>query len=310
MVAGGCGFLGARTSSLLLQKGWRVTTLGHGNTPDILAGSVNHCDGLISKDLFHMASEKYGEPDVIIHAAGGASVGRSWEDPSCDFNLSVGSTFAILEFIRGCKVSPRLVLVSSAAVYGNVGSSEPLLEDDVCKPVSPYGLHKLLCEQLVEGEARMRPLDASIVRFFSIYGAGLRKQILWDIMHKIKERPDEVLELWGAGDETRDFLHVLDASDLIVKLAESNSKHGVRVFNGASGVSISIAELAAGLLKAAEVNTHITFNGRIRSGDPKHLRANVEKSEKELGFIAQTKLSDGLKDYVKWFASLDIEKDK
>ena len=306
MIAGGGGFLGSATARTLLSRGWKVVTLGLGAPPRSKwtdTPRLSHVEGLLERQLFSKAANDHGRPDVVIHAGGGASVGRSWEDPRGDFNLSVGSTVEILDFIRSESPDSRLVLVSSAAVYGNSGLPR-LSETDSCAPVSPYGLHKHVCEQLAIGEARMRELDVSIIRFFSIYGENLRKQILWDIMSRVNADPDAPLELWGDGDETRDFLHVDDAARILTRLAETSGGGKVRVYNGGSGQAISVRDLAANLIKAAGRHAELTFNGKARSGDPRHLVANAEYLIGDLGFVPMVSMSEGLKRYADWYRQL------
>lgn len=298
MIAGGGGFLGSYTALAFMAAGWRVTTLGLGSAPNCIALGANHCDGLLRRDLFTDAAKSYGDPDVVIHAAGGASVGQSWDDPKGDFKFTVGSTLEILEFTRQLDKKPHLVLISSAAVYGNIDDN-PLTETHICEPVSPYGLHKLVCEQLVCGETRMRGLQTSIVRFFSLYGDGLRKQLLWDIMNRISTNPEQTLELWGDGDESRDFLHIEDAARLLLLIAQQKVPE-TNIYNGASGENISVNDLARKLIEAGGSNAQIIFNGKSRVGDPRHLRANVQKIN-TLGFKPEKSLEQCIKQYADWF---------
>ncbi len=298
MIAGGGGFLGSYTALAFLAANWRVTTLGLGSAPNVMALGANHCEGLLHRDLFVSAADNYGNPDVIIHAAGGASVGQSWIDQEGDFEFTVGSTLEILEFTRLLNSKPHLVLVSSAAVYGNI-DDKPLTESHTCEPVSPYGLHKLICEELVCGETRMRSLPTSIVRFFSLYGDGLRKQLLWDIMNRVSADPEKVLELWGDGDESRDFLHIEDAAKLLLLVSQQEVSEA-SIYNGATGENISVNNLAKHLINAGGWSTEINFNGKSRIGDPKHLRANVQKIN-TLGFKPEISLKRGIKQYADWF---------
>lgn len=300
MIAGGGGFLGSAIARNFAKRGWRVLTLGLGAPHGVSGLPVTHHEGLISRDLFAAAAKQAGQPDIVIHSAGGASVGRSWEDPRGDFELSVASTAEILDFIRQDAPSARLLLVSSAAVYGNQPKAV-LSETDPAVPLSPYGLHKHVCEQLVMGEARMNGTAASIVRLFSIYGEGLRKQILWDILSRTRAAPGEPLELWGTGEETRDFLHAEDAAELIVRAAGAAVPGKVRLFNGASGTPISVRDLAGQMIQTAGLSVPLVFNGRTREGDPLHLRADASYASSSLGFRPTVSLALGLKRYADWF---------
>lgn len=298
LVAGGGGFLGAQICAAFAARGWNVTSAGIG-APDGPPGAFNHHEGLISRDLLAAAAQAHGQPDLVVHAAGGASVGQSWESPRGDFDLSVGSTAEILDFIRHQTPRPGLVLISSAAVYGNAGS-EPLREDAACLPMSPYGVHKRVCEELALAESRMTGIGLQIVRFFSLYGEGLKKQILWDILSRSSGQPD-TLELWGDGEETRDFLHVDDAARLVCLAGETLQSGRARIFNGASGSPVLVRQLAIKLLESAGLTPALAFNGKHRSGDPRHLTAVISRAHNELGFVADVSLQDGLRRYADWF---------
>jgi len=299
IVAGGGGFLGSRICDAFLDRDWRVVSVGIG-APIGLRDGARHHEGLVTRELLTAASEAHGAPDLIVHAAGGSSVGQSWESPRSDFDLSVGSTAEILDFARHAMPRPRLTLVSSAAVYGDAGSG-PLSEEDLCLPMSPYGAHKRVCEELVLAESRMSGVGVAVVRFFSLFGNGLRKQILWDILRRTSLPNTEALELWGDGQETRDFLHVHDAARLILLASTAIVPGQSRIYNGASGSPVSIRELATALLRQAGVSNELQFNGKHRAGDPRHLTASTARAENELGFEPCVSLVEGLSAYVAWF---------
>src|SRR6202011_562447 len=103
---------------------------------------------------------------------------------------------------------------SSAAVYGAHGPG-PIPETCPLLPVSPYGSHERYAEELCLLAARRYGLGCAIIRFFSLYGAGRRKQILWDIGRKLIDNPPGI-QLFGSGEETRDFVYVEDAVELVL----------------------------------------------------------------------------------------------
>ncbi|MEQ8433434.1 MAG: NAD-dependent epimerase/dehydratase family protein [Oceanicaulis sp.] len=301
-IAGGGGFLGQAAARALLKSGRRVVSLGLGAPDAADTDRLHHFDGLIDRGLLAAAYERFGVPGVVLHAAGGASVGRSWQDPRGDFEMSVGSTAEVLDFLRHEGAGARLVLVSSAAVYGAIDDA-PRRESDPGLPMSPYGSHKQVCEQLACNEARMTGLGVSVVRFFSLYGDGLRKQLLWDLLERLRAKPD-TLELWGDGGETRDFLHVDDAAALLARLCERTPAGSCELYNGACGAAISVRHLAERLLAAAGAEVELTFNGKFREGDPRHLVADTSKATEQLDFAPRVALDDGLRRYVDWFHSV------
>lgn len=297
-LAGGGGFLGAHAAAALRADGYAVVSFGLGAPPPS-AGVAAHYEGLIARALMETAAEAHGAPDVVVQAAGGASVGRSWEDPRGDFDLTAGSTAEILDFLRHDAQQARLVYISSAAVYG-AASAPPLSEETPCAPMSPYGVHKRACEELVAGEARLRDLGAVVIRFFSLYGEGLRKQILWDLLTRADAGGDGPLELWGDGEETRDFLHAEDAARIIALAASAAAPGSAVVYNGASGAPVTVRALATKLLEAAGVARDLKFNGKSRAGDPRHLTADVTRLHQGLDFSPSISLEQGLARYVDW----------
>lgn len=307
-VAGGGGFLGASICAAFLRAGWQVVSIGLG-PPVATRDGVHHHEGLVTRQLLAAAALAHGSPSLVVHAAGGSSVGQSWESPRSDFDLSVGSTAEILDFIRNEALAARLTLVSSAAVYGNV-SAGMIGEDAPCLPVSPYGAHKRVCEELVLAEGRMSGIGVAIVRFFSLFGNGLRKQILWDVMRRASLLRGGSLELWGDGMETRDFLHVEDAARLIFLAGTTVEAGQSRIYNGASGRAVSVKELVESLLQQAGIAAELQFNGKQRAGDPRHLTADVSRAQVELGFGPQISLLDGLSRYAKWYRAVQAEQAK
>jgi UDP-glucose 4-epimerase len=250
------------------------------------------CD-LATADLAEIL--KHTRPDILVHCAGNANVGLSIQDPLMDLNGSYVLLTKLFHALESVQVLPRVLFLSSAAVYGNP-ESLPIREDAKRQPVSPYGLHKAACEDLCEYATRVQGLDCRVLRIFSAYGAGLRKQILWDLCGKLS-RSGEVT-LFGTGEETRDFVNVHDivrAAELVLKAGEPG------IFNVASGRETRIADLVAVLLKTAgEDPTRARFNGQKKEGDPLNWRADISRIA-GLGFSASVDLEAGVWEYWDWF---------
>ena len=106
----------------------------------------------------------------------------------------------------------QLVIPSSAAVYGQK-NEKSISVHDVLNPVSPYGNHKRICETLSKFYSNYYKLRISIIRLFSLYGPGLKKQLLWDACNKIYSG-DQIYS--GTGLEKRDWIYIEDAINLIL----------------------------------------------------------------------------------------------
>jgi UDP-glucose 4-epimerase len=133
-----------------------------------------------------------------------------------------------------------------------------------------------------------------VVRYFSIYGPELRKQIIWDIVRRIRAGETRI-ELFGTGEEIRDFIFVDDAVDLIRDaIAAATSLH--MVVNGGTGMPTRIADLASLTRELLCPGVTIEFNGQERAGDPKFYQACSERA-KLLGFRPRIDLRGGLGRY-------------
>lgn len=236
-------------------------------------------------------------PDIIIHAAGGANVSMSVETPKIDFDNSVQIFYNLLNSMRVANLSSKLIFLSSAAVYGNV-KTLPIVEEAELKPISPYGLHKKICEEIGEYYKYNYGMDICILRIFSVYGPGLRKQIMWDMFQKFLRNGK--IELFGTGEETRDFIYITDLLRSIEYIIDTHEKYGV--YNIANGEDITIREMAEIYSRVMCGENRVLFNNIVREGDPRFWRAEISKLKK-LGYLMETKLEDGIVKYINWAKS-------
>jgi UDP-glucose 4-epimerase len=296
-VTGAAGFLGRNICRCFASAAWRVVGIGRGAVDRDLAawGATHSIAAQIDLDGLDAAYKAGGPPDVIVHAAGTSSVGQSATAPLLEFRNTVGSTAAVVEFMRLHATRAKLIYLSSAAVYGSAGPAHLQVSTPIA-PISVYGLHKRLAEEIVLGARDIYGIDTAIVRFFSVYGPGLAKQILWDVVRRLEggERP---LRLAGDGGETRDFLFVDDAVRILLMLA--TAKDAPLIVNGGTGVAVPIRRLVEQLLDNCASGVPIEFSGETRPGDPRHLVADASYF-KEIGFETQTSLDAGLRAYAAW----------
>jgi UDP-glucose 4-epimerase len=299
LVTGGFGFLGRAVARAFRQRGLRVVGIGHGVwTPD--EARAHGFDAWTCADVSLPALSGLGERfDVVAHCAGSGSVGYSLTHPHEAFRMTVQSTADLLEHVRRINPQARVIYPSSAAVYG-AADDRPLVESDRPNPVSPYGYHKKIVEDLLECHARHFDGRVAIVRFFSIYGPGLAKQLLWDASARLTTGAPEVT-FWGTGAETRDWIHVNDAASLIATLAERPEP--LLVVNGAGGERVTVANVLRMLSEALGVDVALRFNGRVKPGDPLYYHADMRRAS-SLGWQPSVPLARGLDDYVRWLRTL------
>lgn len=302
LVTGCFGYLGRQVVRRLATAGWRVVGIGHGTDGVPLAETVEADVDLAG--LRALIAEK-GAPRLVVHCAGTGSVGAAAIDPHREFRRSVGATADVIEAIRLDAPEAVLVYPSSAAVYG--GSAQPSRETDPLRPVSAYGAHKVACEELVRSASRDLGLTTRIVRFFSLYGEGLRKQLLWDACQRLAGDPRELV-LFGTGEESRDFMHGSDAARLIERLADPCLGRFVLV-NGGTGRDTPVRRIAELLVEGLGVRTAIRFGGESHEGNPAHLVADVTELGRITGFAPAIELETGIRDYANWAVGSRIRAD-
>lgn len=278
-VTGARGFIGRHVALEAASRGQIVHGIGRGewrqaDRTDWGVRSWTSADVTMeSLDRLMITS---APPDIVYHLAGGASVAASMSDPFGDFNRTVGSAAQLLEWIRNRAPQARLVFASSAAVYGDSAVS-PISSGSAVKPVSPYGHHKAICESLINSYSTSFGLSAVVVRLFSVYGPGLRKQILWDISRRLAQSCDPI-ELGGTGEETRDMINVIDAACMMVNAAQ-HAGSPPPVFNIGTGVGSPVRAIAESIIRAWPSGAGLVFSGMSRPGDPKHLVADIGRGE-------------------------------
>lgn len=296
LITGAHGFLGRYAAKAFSNNGCRVVGIGHGDWGFKNPGDYGIAEW-IEADIDFAALAGLGEGfDYIVHCAGGSSVGYSVKFPEQDFYRTVGTTIAVLEYARLHQPKVRIIYPSSAAVYG-VQDAEPIAVDVQPSPLSPYGFHKRMAEELCISYGRNYGLSIGIARLFSVYGPGLRKQLLWDACLKLT-RSGAPPEFYGTGNETRDWIHVRDAAALLLKIAQSGDSFSI--VNGGAGISTRISEILSQLADLLGFETEIMFSGEQKEGDPRHYLADITEAM-ALGWQPQVTLADGLREYVDWF---------
>lgn len=295
LVTGAYGFIGRHAARFYARQGFHVIGIGHGD----FTGEEQREWGIAewhTSEVTLDALRRYGgSPDVIIHCAGGSSVGPSIAAPLKDYQRTVDTTVNVLEFARISGSTPKVVYPSSGAVYGAVDIL-PISEDTLLNPVSPYGVHKKIAEELCASYARHFGVSVVIVRLFSVYGTGLRKQLLWDACKKISKGE---VAFWGTGLETRDWLYIEDAAELLFKAGERAST-ACPVVNGGSGLGVTVQDVLTEIFAQFQRTDSPIFSGSIRQGDPMHYIADISRT-KAWGWIPKVEWRKGVREYVEWY---------
>ena len=296
LITGGSGFLGTYLARACVQAGYRIYGIDRKPPaqPELWAGFTS--DSVQTVDLADFLD---GVPlQTCFHLAGSASVPFSVQHPFEDFNRLLPGTAKLLEYIATRQKQCHFVLFSSAAVYGNP-TELPISEASPASPLSPYGVHKYLAEELLRQYSSIYSLTVSVLRIFSAYGVGLRRQLFWDTLCKYFEahrKEETFIEFFGTGTESRDFIHAADVARAAVLVSENPKINQVQVVNIANGEEVSIKDAIYTLLESAPRSIAVQFNCESRSGDPSRWLANISYL-KSIGYQPSIRLESGLAEY-------------
>lgn len=303
-VTGAHGFIGRHLAQALAAKGLKVAGIGHGHWPaaEALRWGVDlWLNGDVSASNLKVLCAKSGTPQAVWHLAGGSAVGAAIAQPREDFNRTVVSTADLLEWLRLESPTSALVAVSSAAVYGS-GHDGPIAEAATPRPYSPYGHHKHMMELLCRSYGDSFGLRSVVARLFSVYGAGLKKQLLWDLCSRLDGAPQHV-QLGGQGDEARDWTHVRDVVAALATLAPLAAPEAPAI-NIGSGQATTVRDVAGHVIAAWHADGSaaptLSFSGQSRPGDPHSLVADSRRLTAQ-GLSCATPVAQGLAEYVSWF---------
>lgn len=234
------------------------------------------------------------EGATIYHLAASADVAASVRDPRHDLTHTFAALFEVLEAARQRKC--RVIFPSTASVF-DVGEPLPLVERAFPRPTSPYGAAKLSGEAYCYAYHRSYDVDVRVARLFSVYGIGMRRFAIHDLIRKIQRNPAE-LEVLGDGKQVRDYLYIDDAVRGLVTVASRGSAG--EDYNLASGAPVRLIDLAttiANLMGATGIR--IVPTGKTFPGDTPRWFADTTKT-RALGFAPCIPLEEGLRRTIAW----------
>jgi len=290
LIIGSKGFIGSHVYTHLSQCGyevWGCDVVTDYTSEHYLQVDATNAD---FNNLFEQLPF-----DVCVNCSGAASVPDSFLHPRRDFQLNTANVFAILSAILLHNKNCRFINLSSAAVYGNP-ISLPIREDAPLQPLSPYGQHKKMSEQILKEFTDWYGLKTCSLRIFSAYGVGLQKQIFWDTYRKMAQSDKAVF--WGTGEETRDYIHVRDIAK-VIELSIHNAPFQAEAINVANGVQITIKQAIELFAELYHYKGTVAFNKEVREGDPRFWEADTSVI-RSWGYQSSCSLRQGLQEYIEW----------
>jgi UDP-glucose 4-epimerase len=302
LITGGAGFIGHHLALHLSSLGYKVLCLDNlsRSSPEVVKTLRSFNIDLIVADVLDINSLELimsrFKPEVVIHTAALVSVEESVRKPEDYLRCNVLGTLNTVRVSTNYGVS-RFIYLSSAAVYGDP-IKLPVSEEHPLNPKSPYGLSKLIGEEVVKLYHRMYGLEYVILRLFNVYGPRQSLNPYSGVITKFIDMVCKGLPpvIYGDGTQTRDFIHVLDvcrATQLSISTEYVNE-----VYNIGSGKPLSINELANLIIRISKLELRPTYEPS-RPSDIRHSYADISKAVKYLGFKPSVSIEKGIEELYK-----------
>lgn len=318
LITGGCGFIGKRLVQGVIARGGDtvrvIDDLSVGSREDLAevtafeevpreglgdkAASVELVVGDVRDAA--MASAVAADVDVVVHLAANTGVGPSVEDPRADCETNV---FGTLNFLEACREHgvPRFVFASSGAP---IGEAEPPLHEELAPhPASPYGASKLAGEGYCSAYAASFGVETVALRFGNVYGPGSTHKGSAVAKFIRQALVGETIEIYGDGQQTRDFIYIDDLIEAIEAAATAPGLRG-EVFQVAANTETTVSELVERLLAVLEtrgIARPPVVQGEPRVGDVRRNYSDTTKARARLGWTCRHDLGAGLPRTVDWF---------
>jgi UDP-glucose 4-epimerase len=296
VVTGASGFIGTALVRHLRAGGWDVVAVDRKPFHDA-SQAARQIDVACENALTDLLDAR----TVVFHMAASADVAASVANPRHDFDNTFRGVFEVLEAARATR--SRVIFPSTASIF-DPSNALPLSERAFPRPTSPYAAGKLGGEAYCHAYHRSYGLDVRIARLFSVYGTGMFRFAIHDIIRKIQRNPDEIVIL-GDGTQVRDYLFIDDAVRGLAMVATEGAAG--EEYNVASGEPVTLLDLARTIAELMGVpDIRITPTGQSFAGDTSRWYADISKVRR-LGFEPRIDLRTGLQRTIAWLASQPAE---
>lgn len=303
LVTGAFGFIGSYLVNELAKKN-NVTALGI-NDNGIFTGKDVKSIVLDMRTPAFSALLKKEKYDIIFHLGGNVDVVKSIEDPMSDFEANVLTTINALEALRMCAKDTKFVYASSIGVYGENASR--ISELTLPQPISPYGASKLCADHYCRIYAQIYGLRVLIIRYGTVFGPGLYRQFIYDMLQKIEANPKRI-DILGTGDQLRDLSLVTNHIKGTIFLAERSAFDG-SVYNIGYGTPFKLKTVARYLQEFMCSTAKLCPTGVLRKGDVSNFRYDISKAV-ALGYRPEISFIEGLVLTVDWFQEQWVQQHK
>jgi len=292
LITGSKGYIGKQIAKKLSNLNFNVYGIGRGEWKKIdyqKCGYKKNINGNISEK--NLSKYKI-EFDLIIHCAGSGLVGFN---KKIDYSNNVSSTKYLIKYIKKYQKNIKLIFMSSYSVYGNNYKNQ-ITESFKLNPKSVYALNKKKAEDLLLKSSIENNFKLIILRIASLYGRGLKKQLIYDACKKFYSND---AKFYGTGNEKRDFIHISDLIKVVIYFCRNNFTN-INIINCGSGKSYKIKKVLEIISNKLKFKNKIKFSKKKLNTNPLNLILNIDKL-KNLKLRPNKKFEVGVNDYINWF---------
>lgn len=301
LVTGGAGFIGSHLSKALLNMGIGVTVLDDlsmGKEENIPAGAeFVKGDVRSRKDVAHALQDG----TIVFHQAARVSIRSSLENFYDDADVNLMGTLNLLQCCLDSDVR-KFVFASSMAVYGDSARPDPIPENYVTEPISPYGVGKLAAEKYCAQFSRNTGVDCIALRYFNTYGTGQAFTpyvgVITIFIRRLLEKKQPMI--FGDGNQKRDFVHVSDIVAANLLAMEAGTKQGG--FNVGTGQATSVNEIADLLCSRIAPDIRPSHVGQ-HPGELRNSIADIGRISQAMGYRPTATLADKIDELIQYYTS-------
>lgn len=314
LVTGAAGFIGFHTCKALLARGDKV--IGVDNLNDYYDPALKRArlaelqkiEGfdfveadISEREEMEQLAKDRPDIDVIVNLAAQAGVRYSLINPYSYTRCNIEGHLVMLEMARHLPNFKHFVYASSSSVYGANEELPFTIEERVDQPVSLYAATKRAGELMSHCYARLYKIPTTGLRFFTVYGPwGRPDMAAWIFTRKILA--GEPIEVFNNGDMGRDFTYIDDIVSGVLAVIDHIPDADVpeRVYNLGNHRAERLTDFIEILQEALGVRAEIDFKP-MQKGDVKETFADIEASQRDLGFEPKTSIKEGIPRFIQWY---------
>ena len=243
-VLGGLGFIGSHICRMLLNLDLSVRVFDRQYSSRHLVEDIANRLEIIESDIAITDSvlEAIGNSDTLIHLVHTTTPGSSMVNPEFDVTSNIVSSVKLFQRLGETNLKRIFYVSSGGTVYG-IPRSTPITEDHPTHPLSSYGITKLTIEKYLQIYTEKFNIRHTILRPSNVYGVGQQLGIAQGVVGVMINRAlhNQPIEIWGTGQNIRDYVYVDDLASALMKLLDYRGEH--TIFNIGSGKGVSILEI-------------------------------------------------------------------